>query len=150
MELVKNRRGKMTKIKKDGDDLIIKIKCRIPFGVEFYNRNKIINLSLLDTNNEEYNFIQEFKSLEKQIIDVIPEEYKNTRSFISSIRSLDEKIGQKIIRTYISKKKGEEYTLTSEFIKTKHLVEATIKFDSVWTSQTSYGVMVNILDVKNV
>lgn len=147
LELIKNNRGRQCKIKKDGEDLYMVFNCKIPFGIEFYNKNKIINLKLCCKNNTDYNTQQEYITLEREIINLIDENIKNNRLHISCLKNLDEKKEEKVIRTYVSKKKNESIVLTSDCIG-NNTVEVKIKFDSVWSTESSYGIMINIIDVK--
>lgn len=107
-----------------------------PFGIEYYNNNRIINFEFSNETNEDINFIQEILIQEKKIIEIIPEITKKNKQFISCIRN--GKKG-KLLKTYIWK----NTLLPSLEIKNKKC-KLSIQFTHIWITQTSYGIMINI------
>lgn len=122
------------------------IEANVPFGAEFYNGNLIVNLDLSNKNNEDINSVTEILIKEKQIINSLPDIVKENRQFISCVRN--NKDISKYIRTYISKIKNEAVSVTKDLIRTR--CRARLRFTSVWTTKTSYGVMINLVKLEKV
>lgn len=141
--IILERKGKSTLIKEDGEQPLIEVKCFIPFGVEYYNYNKIVNLEFLDNNNDHFNSINIIKTYEEKILDALPEEMKKNRQYNGIFYKRKNSI---LLRTYLDKKKNNNIDTTLK----KVVCTANIQFTSVWASKTSYGIMINLKDLEQI
>lgn len=143
IKLVKRGRGLM--IHENNKPFIMKLNISIPFGIEIYNNNMIVNLSLDQRNNDDINTLTEYINKENEIINLVPSYIKESRDRITNIRSNNY---FRNIRTYLSKKKNERPSITKNMLNIK--CTATIKLSSIWTSKTCYGIMINLIDLEKI
>ena len=133
----------------------LKIKnCIIPFGVENYNNQSIVNIDINPTrSNSHFNIYKDIKSLEKYIENICESKYCprdlkkdiDEREYHKNIKKRES--GGYLIRTYIigapeiSKTvNGMEFPLSSTNIK-KTISNVELELGILWINNENYGIL---------
>jgi len=123
----------------------------IPFGVEIYNQKEIVNIEIQPKNNELYNYISIFESIENKVKNSNIDLLKN-KNLIPSIK--DSKYG-KIIRThlildpsiYIKSKTDSKINLMKSNLKNS-VSNVNISLKGLWLKNESYGLYWSLSDCE--
>lgn len=143
MTIKLEKKGKNFLLKNDNEEIIVNLECYVPFGLESYNYSKIINLEFKNKNNEHYNYLNELRLIEEEILDSLPEDFKKNRQYVGIFYKRENSV---LMRTYLdkSKHKNKEINIYAK----QNNCECEIQFTSLWSSETKYGILINLRKLK--
>lgn len=139
-------------IKYDGKKIkMLSPKVKVPFGVENFGKNLILNLELVDCkkNNKMHNFLSIIRSLDTflQNCEKVGEHNVQNLTYLSNVKDRPEpffpvlrtnikKYGKKIITQMISKCN----TKTLHNIDKGMYVTVLLELDNIWMYNGKYGI----------
>lgn len=137
---------------------------RVPFGIEKYNDNEIVNLEFRNLKN---NYVHNFYSKIKQIDYIFENIHKKevyqkfskelpfgfldeirNKTYLSSIKNRDEY--EPLLRTYLKKSfkvKSNTLFLTKYCLKSLNVI-AFVELATLWINDTNYGLSYYLAEVN--
>lgn len=152
--LINDRKG--YRISYDMTKLIIKTPIiEIPFGIELYNNKEIVNILTKNDNNDNHNFINFLKRIEKIFINSNNKNinFKNDiidKKYISTVKKSNQNI---LLRTHC--KNTDIYTIIDnkkipvekKLLNNKKCI-CDIELSNIWFYGDNYGIMWSLLNVN--
>ena len=130
-------------VKYDGNFLKIKTVCNIPFGIESYNDNKIINLEYNSKINDQYNQKTMIECIDNIVKEKLEKMFSDKKYFINSTKMRYDNVHHH--RCYVKNNIGNDI---GNNIDKEKMYECEIVLNKIWIYKDTYGLMWVIDNVK--